>query len=99
MLHKSEALVLDGSARYVGQTYIRHLGGHWYINRKHNTYDGLPPVGGFGDFVAPVCPVTLATTSVDRRVGDFISSFLRSDITDQREQRTYEFVIPVKGRK
>lgn len=96
MLHKSETTVLDGSGRYIGQTFLRHLGGYWFIDREHNTYDGLPLVGGFGDFVAPSCPLTLATACVDRRFGDFISGLLRTKITDQREQKPFDFPIPPK---
>ena len=86
----------NGSARYSGETYRRHLGGHWYIDRKNNTYNGKPLVGGFGKFVAPVSPRSLAIACVDRRFGDFISSMLRTKITDQREQRTCELHIELE---
>ena len=96
MLEKSESLILDGCARYIGETFRHHLGGHWFIDRKDNCYDGLPLVGGFGKFVAPKCPLTLASTSVDRRRGDFISTILRIAIKDQREQRPFEFPIQLE---
>ena len=96
MLKKSESIILDGCARYIGETYRHHLGGHWFIDRKHNCYDGLPLVGGFGEFVAPLCPLTLATTSVDRRRGDFISTILRKQIKLQREQKPFEFHLELE---
>lgn len=96
LMQKSELVILDGSARYIGETYRRHLGGYWYIDRKNNTYHGLPLVGGFGKFVAPSCPMCLATTCLDRRFGDLISRILRSEIIDQREQRVFEFPIELE---
>lgn len=94
MLHKSELVILDGSTRYIGETFRRHLGGHWYIDREDNIYNGLPLIGEFGDYIAPLCPVTYATACVDRRYGDFISTILRRNMKTQREQRPFEF--PVK---
>ena len=96
MLRKSETVILDGCARYIGETFRRHLGGYWYINREQYTYDGLPLVGGFGKFVAPLCPVTYATACIDRQFGNFISTILRRNIKRQAEQRPFEFPIELE---
>lgn len=35
---------LDGALRYVGQTLIRHFGGHWDLDESGSVHDGLPIV-------------------------------------------------------
>ncbi|MFJ2990796.1 hypothetical protein ACIPF8_23315 [Collimonas sp. NPDC087041] len=71
---QSEAKVVDGMARYVGQVFRKHFGGKWIIdfNDKKNVFYGLPQLTGMAGQRTQTCPLTLVTASVDRRTGKFI---------------------------
>lgn len=74
----SEAVVVDGAARYVGETYRKTLGGKWNIklDDPKYAYHGLPILQGDHKKSTPLCPHTLVTTSVDRRTGTFLNMVL-----------------------
>jgi hypothetical protein len=67
--------VVDGLARYIGETFRRNLGGRWDINLKHkrNVYHGMPVVTELRGRSSPICPHFLSTTLLDRRTGTFLS--------------------------
>lgn len=71
---QSEAKLLDGMARYVGQVFRKHFGGNWIIefNDKKNVFWGLPQLSGMEGQQTQVCPLTLVTASIDRRTGRFL---------------------------
>jgi len=89
---ESESLIFDGAARYIGETFRKMFGGHWEEDPKKYVYHGIPYITGFSirGLMSP-CPITMATASVDRRRGDFISSIFRSykaDFEGKRGQGT-----------
>src|SRR5579859_1993494 len=66
LMAPSESQVLDGAARYIGETFRKTAGGHWTIdleNRK-NAYFGLPVLT---DAQSPTSPFSLATAATHRR--------------------------------
>ena len=60
-------LVLDGYARYVGETFRNLLNYKWDIclSDSKNAYYGLPTLSS-----NTLCPLTLVTTATDRRTGE-----------------------------
>jgi hypothetical protein len=84
MLAPSEAQVVDGLARYVGETIRKNIGGKWDIRLDDPKYAfyGLPQLTGFGPRSTPEAPITLATAAADRREGNYI----RSVFDGMREQ-------------
>ncbi|MEP7286474.1 MAG: hypothetical protein ABI947_11965 [Chloroflexota bacterium] len=69
-----EAQILDGASRYVGETFIRLIGGYWDVptDDPRNVYYGIPIVTGYKERPTPECPITLVTASTDRRTGKYI---------------------------
>ena len=65
--------MIDGLARYVGETFRQCLGGKWEIrlDDTHYVYYGIPQLKGLGGRQFVVCPATLVTAAIDRRRGDF----------------------------
>ena len=76
----SEWALVDGSARYVGETIRKVLGGVWNIDMSdpHYAYYGLPQLSGFPMGGAPECPLTLVTAAVDRRTGTYMRTVLQN---------------------
>jgi hypothetical protein len=76
VLEEAEKEVLDGIARYVGETYIKELGGGWDITFEDPkyVYHGLPQIPGFGG--SRDSPHRLATSAIARRTGVFLRSIL-----------------------
>ena len=76
----SESVAVDAMARYVGETFRRHLGGNWFIDFSDpkNAFYGLPQLKGMRGQTAQICPMTLASASTDRRKGDFIHTVFRN---------------------
>jgi hypothetical protein len=70
----SEAAAVDGMARYVGEVFIKRLGGRWMIDHSNpkNAFYGLPQLSGMAGQQVQLCPLTLVTASLDRRTGSFI---------------------------
>jgi hypothetical protein len=80
MLGQSESLIVDGLARYIGETFRKAIGGRWEIRLDDPKYVfyGKPQLTGFSDRPTPVGPLSLATASADRRTGRFLSGVLAS---------------------
>jgi len=90
MLAPTESRVVDGLARYIGETFRKAIGGKWEIRLDDPRYvfHGIPQLTGFSERPTPVAPISLATASADRRTGKFLSSVLGSYIRDKtREQQ------------
>ena len=73
---ENERAVVDGCARYLGETIRRTIGGEWWlaIDDPDNVNFGMPVVGGFANDVPPICPFYVVTASLDRRTGLYLSS-------------------------
>lgn len=88
-LMKPEAKhVLDGVARYIGETYRKKIGGRWQIRLDDPKYAffGLPELTGFSETPTPICPHSLATALTDRRSGSYLRTILEN--TKKRLART-----------
>jgi hypothetical protein len=76
--------ILDGASRYVGSIFIESLNGKWTIDTqdKDNAYYALPVIlySNGSD-----CPITIVTTALHRRTGNFISSNLNKKLARQKE--------------
>ena len=88
MLAPSESRVVDGLARYIGETFRKAIGGHREIRLEDPKYVfyGKPQLTGFWEKPTPVCPLPLATTSADRRTGRFLSGVLASYLRDKQRK-------------
>lgn len=66
---------LDGAARYVGEVFRKVLGGRWRIrlDDPKYVYHGLPELSFLEKKDTPIAPITVVTTSLDRRTGKFLS--------------------------
>ncbi|MBD1823644.1 hypothetical protein H6F51_14240 [Cyanobacteria bacterium FACHB-DQ100] len=73
-----EATVLDGLARYVGETFRKNLGGYWDIDLKNekSIYFNFPVITGYKENSTPIGIHSLVTASIDRRTGEFIKTVL-----------------------
>ena len=71
-------VVVDGCARYIGQSFNAALGSHWHIDLKNkkNPFFSMPVITGGRAGSSPLCPHFLATASLDRRVGRFMYEIL-----------------------
>lgn len=78
VLKDSEKLTLDMTARYVGETFRKKLGGIWNIDLKNkkNVYYRMPVIERPGSWIE--CPITLVAASTDRRSGNFMAGVLNS---------------------
>ena len=72
--------VLDGVARYIGETYRKQLGGRWQIRLDDPKYAffGLPELTGFSERPTPISPHSLATAMTDRRSGTYLRTILEN---------------------
>jgi hypothetical protein len=72
--------VLDGLARYVGETFRQQVGGHWEIrlDDPQYVYFGLPQLTGYSDKPTPICAHSLVTAATDRRTGSYLRTVLRN---------------------
>ena len=88
MLALSEREIVDGLARYIGETFRKVIGGRWEIrlDDPNYVYHGRPQLTGFSDTPTPISPHSLATASADRRTGRFMSGVLSSYLRDQQRQ-------------
>lgn len=76
-MQPSESRVLDGAARYIGETCRKKAGGHWTIDLQDqkNAYFGLPVLTGYR---SPAAPISLATASTHRRTGSYLRTVLEN---------------------
>ncbi len=81
MLAQTEAAKVGGSARYIGETIRKEIGGHWDIRLDDPAlaFFGMPILTGFGEKSFPICPLTLVAASADRRTGRFIRTFVDNE--------------------
>ncbi len=65
--------IVDGLARYVGETYRRTIGGKWEIrlDDPEYVYYALPQLTSFEPHPTPIAPHCLVTASADRRTGNY----------------------------
>src|SRR4051812_50181488 len=80
LMEPGEAEILDGAARYVGETFLGQLGGRWSISAddpKDANYK-LPIITGFKGEFSQLSPVTMVTAAADRRSGTYLSTILRN---------------------
>lgn len=80
ILDRRESTVVDGLARYIGETFRKTIGGHWDIelDNPKDVYYGLPQLTGFGPRPTPECPSSLATAATSRRTGNYLSTILEN---------------------
>jgi hypothetical protein len=88
MLPASESRVVDGLARYIGETFRKAIGGRWEIRLDDPKYVfyGKPQLTGFWDKPTPLCPLSLATASADRRTGRYLGGVLASYLRDKQRK-------------
>jgi len=88
MLAMSEIHIVDGLARYIGETFRKAIGGHWEIRLDDPSYVfyAKPQLTGFWNKPTPVSPLPLATASADRRTGQFLSGVLASYLRDKQRK-------------
>ncbi len=72
--------LLDTVSRYIGETFVKVLGGHWTVDLKYNAYLGRPLVINPARPHLPKCPSMWTTASTDRRRGDYLSTILRNNL-------------------
>lgn len=72
----SQARVLDGAARYIGEILRKRTGSRWSIRFDDSfVFRGLPIlIGGSAYTKMPECPLTIISASLDRRTGKYLSS-------------------------
>jgi hypothetical protein len=77
---KSESLVLDGAARYVGEIFRIVTGSRWDIqlDDPKTLFFGVPVLKGGKLGVIPACPLTMVTASLDRRTGRYLSGIVKN---------------------
>jgi len=79
-LQAAETEMLDGPARYVGETIRTNLGGQWTINVDDPTivFYGLPTLTDVPGATAPISPYSLTTAALDRRTGHYWRTILEN---------------------
>ena len=77
--HSSQAALVDGAARYVGEIFRARTDSHWSISftDPKAVFYGLPTLQG-GRLKAPLCPLALVTSATDRRTGRHLRTVLRN---------------------
>lgn len=80
MLESDQSRLVDGVARYIGETFRKLLGGRWDIklDEPQFVYFGVPILTGFMGELTPICPLTLATASAHRRTGQYLCNVLEN---------------------
>jgi hypothetical protein len=88
MLPASESCVVDGLARYIGETFRKALGGRWEVRLDDPNYIfyGIPQLTGFWEKPTPTCPLCLATASADRRTGKYLRGVLENYLSDKKSR-------------
>ena len=76
-LMEKDKYLLDKVACYLGEVIRISLGGHWGIDYSdpNDAYCGIPTIRTEGE--PPICPLTMVTTSLDRRKGNLMENNLR----------------------
>lgn len=76
---ESEASVVGGASRYVGEILRRATSSEWRIDLEDRSmvFFGLPFLTGGKLGPTRVCPLSLVTASLDRRTGHYMSRLIR----------------------
>jgi hypothetical protein len=67
----------DGCARYIGDTFCHNVkGAYWSIEteNKNSMFHNIPVIMVRDTDTFAVCPLTMTTTLLDRKIGTFLSS-------------------------
>lgn len=77
---ESEAIIFDGSVRYVGEVFRKTLGGRWVINfnDRNDVFYGIPQLSDMRGQEVPFSPFTTVTACFSRRTGSYFSTILRN---------------------
>lgn len=80
MKEPSQSEIVDGVARYIGETFRHNLGGKWTIevDDADFIFFALPILEGCQGQQASLCPLALGTASVDRRKGNYLRTILKN---------------------
>jgi hypothetical protein len=80
MLQPDAAIILDGLARYIGETFRKAIGGRWEIRLDDPNYvfHRLPQLTGFSERSTPESPISLATAAASRRTGNYLRTILEN---------------------
>lgn len=83
------AAYMDGAARYLGETFRRQLGGKWFINNidEKNVFFGLPQLKEVAGQQTQLCPLTLVSATLDRRMGDYLFTIMANLIENDRRSQ------------
>jgi hypothetical protein len=78
----------DGIAQYIGETFIRALGGRWDLRKDDPKYAyyALPQITGYCPRPTPEAPHVLATAVLGRRTGKYLSELLSKMAQTKRQQ-------------
>jgi hypothetical protein len=80
MLDASQSQLVNALSCYIGETFRKLLGGKWDIRLDDPkfAFAGLPILVGGANQSAPRCPLTLATSTADRRKGTYLRTILEN---------------------
>jgi hypothetical protein len=81
MLKPDQSRIVDGAARYIGETYRRVIGGRWDIqfHDPKMAFFATPILTDYEERSTPMSPLALATASADRRTGNFLRTVLENN--------------------
>ena len=87
MIAPDQARIVDGYARYIGETFRRNIGGHWDVDLENdrNVYFQIPVLTAYEENPTPIAPLGLATASADRRTGSYLRRILENIIEDKAD--------------
>ena len=79
----------DGLGRYIGETFIRNVGGRWEIRLDDPTYvyHAVPQITGYSARPTPICPHVLSTVAVDRKRGLILRSTVQNALDKKLHQQ------------
>jgi hypothetical protein len=75
---ETEIVLMDGVARYIGETLRKNVGGRWWFDLDGWSHDGLPQIADMGPDMSPVCPLALAREAAEVRCKNLLSTVLQS---------------------
>lgn len=87
-LDPGHANIMDGIARYIGETFRQNLGGQWDIElgNPNQPFAGVPVITGFDGEISPVCPLAVAAVVPNERTGVVLSSLMQAHLGRRRLQ-------------
>lgn len=86
MLSETQTKIVNSIACYIGETFRKNIGGKWDINLENPkfVFFALPILTNFPRESSPFCPLSLATTTADRRTGKFLITILQNQIKSNK---------------